>query len=440
MILFSLYFLTFMFTEADINNRTAELLGVQLVNPIYAGGLICTAGGYLLYGALCKKFEKNSIAKGSAICAFVLYLISMIRMHPVSFILGSFLCLISLGIVGGYLHEQVGSTQPAKCLGTYLGMGMAFAIIIQFVLQSLTSSHFIATILLILLIIMVIVSSLNESNESHTPSIINDNYPLSGIIWESAIVMLMSCILALQDSIVVLKNANGEIELFSYVRLLYALGLLMAGVLADYHEGCYFNLSVVCAAFVSTIAIAAFRGGNTFFNLSMIVMYFYSGFYVMFLTHTFIRKGIGQANSGLLSGMGRVLRSVVTAIVVVVMIPFSGHESLGIISTLSCLFAIAILVLAFWGNLLLPSSKESISFEVTTTFEEEHFERFFNQYDLTDKERDVFRLYITTEQENQIIAECLGISRRVLQRHIATIYEKTGTHTRVGLLQKFIEK
>lgn len=437
MIPFSIYFLTFMFIEADINNRAAELLGAQLVNPVYAGGLLCTAGGYLLYGFLCKRFEKHTIARATALSALVLNILSLVWQRPVFFILGSFLCLISLGMVGGYLHEQVGSNQPSKRLGTNLGGGMAVAIIIQFALQSLSSSHFIATALLLLLTLMVIAPFFQENN---TSDIVDDELRLPGIFWESAIVMLMSSILALQDSIVVLKNANGEIELFSYVRLFYALGLLMAGVLADYHKGRYFNLFVVCAAFVSTIAIAAFRGGNTFFNLSMIVMYFYSGFYVMFLTYTFIRKGKGQANSGLISGIGRVLRSIVTAIVVVVMIPFSGHESLGIISTLSCLFAIAILVLAYLGNLLLPPSKESIPFEMTTTFEEEHFERFFNQYDLTDRERDVFRLYITTEQENQIIAERLGISRRVLQRHIATIYEKTGTHTRVGLLQKFIEK
>lgn len=437
MIPFSLYFLTFMLTEADINNRTAELLGAGPVNPVYAGGLLCTAGGYLLYGVLCKRFAKQTLGKGSAFCALLLNFLSLVWPHPTSFLLGSFFCLLSLGMVGGYLHEQVGNTRPSGRLGTDLGLSMAGAILLQFVLQNSTNSHFVATALLLLLTISIAAPFFGGSDAA---AVVDAVPQRPGIFWESTVVVLMSCILALQDSIVVLKNANGEIALFSYVRLFYALGLLLAGLLADWHNGCYFTLFVICAAFVSTIAIAAFRGGSTYFNLSMMAMYFYSGFYVMFLTHTYIQKGRGQANSGLISGLGRVLRSVATAVVVMAMIPFSGHESLGVISALSCLFAIAILVFAFFGKLLLPVARAAAQPEPAATFREERFERFFEQYSLTDREREVFRLFVTTEEENQFIADTLGISRRVLQRHIAAIYEKTGTCTRVGLLQKFIEK
>lgn len=439
MIEFILYFLTFMLTESDINNRAAQLLGAQMVNPVYAGGLLCTAGGFLIYGILCKVLKRQILAKWSVLCAVMLDLLSIVWKLPMAFILVSYLCLISLGMVGGYLHEEIGIAEPSSRLGTYLGYGMALAIMIQFVFQNFTSSYLVTTVLLFLLAILVLVS-LFKNKDNQTIDVIEKSFPIKDIRWESMIVMLISGILALQDSIVVLKNANGEIALFSYVRIFYALGLLLAGLLADYQKGRYFNLSVICSAFISTIAIAAFRGGNTYYNLSMMVMYFYSGFYVMFLTYTFICKGRGYANSGLISGLGRVIRSVVTAIVVLVMIPFTGHESLGIISTLSCLFAIVILVIAYLGNLLLSPVQADYPLNLTTAFEEEHFVDFFTKYHLTDREQEVFRLFVTTEQENQFIAENLGLSRRVLQRHIAAIYEKTDTHTRIGLLQKFINR
>ena len=37
----------------------------------------------------------------------------------------------------------------------------------------------------------------------------------------------------------------------------------------------------------------------------------------------------------------------------------------------------------------------------------------------------------------QKIADDMGISRRVLQRHISSMYEKTETQTRVGLLMAY---
>ena len=40
---------------------------------------------------------------------------------------------------------------------------------------------------------------------------------------------------------------------------------------------------------------------------------------------------------------------------------------------------------------------------------------------------------VTTEDENQKMADDLGISRRTLQRHIAQVYEKAGVQSRIGL-------
>ena len=52
---------------------------------------------------------------------------------------------------------------------------------------------------------------------------------------------------------------------------------------------------------------------------------------------------------------------------------------------------------------------------------------------LTDREREVLSLMVTTEDENQKMANDLDISRRTLQRHIAHVYEKAGVQSRIGL-------
>ena len=55
------------------------------------------------------------------------------------------------------------------------------------------------------------------------------------------------------------------------------------------------------------------------------------------------------------------------------------------------------------------------------------------------KEKDVFIQCVTTEAIGEAMAAELSISRRLLQKYIASIYEKTGTESRVGLLRKFYE-
>ncbi len=55
------------------------------------------------------------------------------------------------------------------------------------------------------------------------------------------------------------------------------------------------------------------------------------------------------------------------------------------------------------------------------------------QFGLTPRETEVFGILVTTECKNQEIADRLYISRRQLQNHIASIYQKTGANTRAGL-------
>ena len=60
-------------------------------------------------------------------------------------------------------------------------------------------------------------------------------------------------------------------------------------------------------------------------------------------------------------------------------------------------------------------------------------DRLSVKYGLTDREKEVFAKLIFTEDSGQEIADALYISRRVFQKHVASIYEKTGTKSRVGL-------
>lgn len=63
--------------------------------------------------------------------------------------------------------------------------------------------------------------------------------------------------------------------------------------------------------------------------------------------------------------------------------------------------------------------------------------RIIERYGLTAREGEVLEQLIFTEKSGQEIADSLYISRRVLQRHVSMIYEKTGVKSRVGLFRVY---
>ena len=65
---------------------------------------------------------------------------------------------------------------------------------------------------------------------------------------------------------------------------------------------------------------------------------------------------------------------------------------------------------------------------------EERVKMLADECGLTGREREVLEALVLTDDKNQQIADSLFISRRQLQRHVSSIYEKTGTTSRAGLI------
>lgn len=84
------------------------------------------------------------------------------------------------------------------------------------------------------------------------------------------------------------------------------------------------------------------------------------------------------------------------------------------------------------------SAKETSDDASAPLTREEVIQAYAKHYGFTPRESEVFEKLISTEDGNQQIADSLYISRRVLQRYIAAIYEKTDTKSRIGLFQNFI--
>lgn len=413
---FFLYFFSFLTSESLINSFAAEIFETDKVNYIYAVGLLFTALGYVLFSLI---KDKKYGYLGQTIA-----LISLIGVFKSTnnwlFLLSAYSLLISLGYIGGYIHYLLSFLLDEKHFSIKTSFFAACGVLLQYFFQNHLDSLIMYGLIVSFIFLMplkprVKISS-NNSKYTSTKSL---------LIIVVISIFIMSIILGFQDSFLTLENAKGEVLLFSKARLLYAVGLIIAGIISDYKNFIFLPLASACSMIISIVAISFFNH----FTLSMSLMYVYSGFYVMYLTLIPISLAANIKNREMYTGIGRITRSISSSFVVLITTILNNYISQYIYVLLTCFLSIFIIVLMAFSGLFKFDKKEC---QINTL--REKLEIADKKFNLTLKEKEVLEKLVTNEKTVQEIAEELGISRRVLQRHIASLYEKMNVQTRVGLL------
>ncbi len=85
----------------------------------------------------------------------------------------------------------------------------------------------------------------------------------------------------------------------------------------------------------------------------------------------------------------------------------------------------------------LPESNQSGETEQQSP--EERCAAFAERYGLTPREADVLAAVTADDRPLKQVATDLGVSLRTVQRHLTSLYNKTGTQTRIGLTKRFWE-
>lgn len=444
-ICFALCFFTFQLAEFTVNDKAAALVGVSSVNAVYSIGIACTAVGFLSFSLARKLFQKDSVRR-VLICivgAFSIFFTVQILFVKTQliFLISSFLLLLALGHISGCVYYNSAMLFDGKeYTGRIIGVGMGCAVVMQYVVQNLfvTDAAFLLSMVFSVAVLLYIIikpshdwileNPLPYSSENKT------DYKTATILVSS--VIIMSLIIGLIDGVVVSKHAQGELSVSSNARLFYAASLIAAGFISDINNRKYFALSTVCTMFFSTISTAFMANSATFF-MGTAAMYIYSGFYVMFLTLSFIDFAPKTKAPTLWAGMGRICRSFVTsftAVPVVYIFEYFGSSSLVMGS---CVLSIAVLLILLKDIISAMYAQKDTAENNDTISNEKALNTYCEYYGFTPREKEVFEKLISTENGNQEIADELFISRRVLQRHVASIYEKTGTKNRIGLYQSY---
>lgn len=264
-------------------------------------------------------------------------------------------------------------------------------------------------------------------------------------VWLLALVVLLACMFSTLDNVVTLANAQGSISVETWPRLFLAASGLAAGVLFDIRERRYMGFIMFAVTVLSTISILAVEAGASPV-IGLIVFYLSSGFFVTFFTTTFLQLAPRMRTPQLWAGMGRAANNLCAFTVsgVSMMLTQSGIAAVMIASLI--LFVLVSVAFVGAGLFRLPSTvrereaiEAGLAAAAAPTPEEVQAE-FISRSGLTPREEEVLRAVTADESPLKQVADDLGISLRMVQRHLTNIYSKTDTQTRAGLTRAFFGK
>ena len=248
----------------------------------------------------------------------------------------------------------------------------------------------------------------------------------------------MACVFSTLDNAITLGHAAGTMDIGQWPRMLLALSGLAAGFLFDIRKRKYMTLMMYCVMVLSVLCVIVLRWGGPFLT-GVAVAYVASGFFVVFFTTSFLELAACMRLPDLWAGMGRAVNNLVAALVTngSVTLLLAGRSITLIVLMLVLFVAASILMFAYTVKahaVLAPPPAPAAGYTP-----KEKFSSFASLYSLTDRERDVLQYLLVSDGSVQDIAQQMALSRPVLYRHIRSLNEKTGTQSRIGLLQFYYE-
>lgn len=454
--LLALALFTFAFLSAefrfDIN--VGLLAGAERV--VIAQGFILGASviGFIGYAPLLSLAQRKGQAQAVVSAAVPIAIMGLAQIQfptgPLALEILGCVAFLGLGLLGAVAHHTFAlAFQDDPKLATGAGAAYAAGILMQFAINLLDCGGIVELIILGAATIVIAALSAARQEASDNPS--DDVNPFTEpshalakqACWSIALVMILACLFSTLDDVVTFSNAHGTIAVQTWPRLFLAASGLLAGIVFDLAERRYMGLVMFGVTVLSTISILAVEAGADP-NLGLVVFYLSSGFFVTFFTATFTQLAPRMHAPALWAGMGRAANNVCafTTSGVSLALVTSSNVALIMIGALMLLVAASVAFIAA-GLFRLPQTEQERQHQqraeealAAPTIEEQR-QAFIADHGLTPREVDVLVAVTQDERPLKQIAEELGISMRMVQRHLSSIYQKTDTKTRAGLTKAF---
>lgn len=378
-------------------------------------------------------------ALAGIICIFVMWQHASYGM----LLIAGCLCFILLGMGGSAVHYGLSLAVKERYLAKTVGVSYGVGICLQFLNHQLVQNDMAESVVLavsaaVFAVLLLRAGVGQERTETLDRSVGNEDISARAGLWLILLVILLTCIFSTLDAAVTLVHAAGAADVGQWPRLLLAGSGLLAGVLFDGWEHRVGNMLMYCVTILSVLCIVILDNGGAFW-LGLAVFYLSAGFFVVFFTASFMRLSKYEKCPQLWAGLGRAVNNLCAFWMgpMSVALLRSDREVLRT-GTLLVLLVLISLAFFFYTNAAEMGNAPGESRENVrepARDEVRRMEAFAEDFSLTEREKEVLRVLLVSEENVQDIAEQLLISRAALYRHIASLNEKTGTKSRIGLVQ-----
>lgn len=462
MISLALFSFVFLGMEFFFDSRAAEFVDARSVLLYQSVILLASAVGLFIY-ALIERYVGSkikqiiiitlNIVEVAALAAIILCSGKLILLYGIIF-------FIVCGVMGGRVYHDVSRDYTdRKHLTVIVGISYALGLLLQYINYNLIDNVILRMVMFSLAIVALAVIlflardeyaeadtyMVDERNKTDCKEKCDETTPDSGSVAVALVmvVLLMTFIFSALDNVVTVVHAEGGADVGQWPRLFLALSGVAAGFLFDIKDQRFMNQMMYCVTVLSVIAMLIIEFGGAFI-IGLIVFYLAAGFFVVYFTTGFINVSYGMRWSALWSGAGRAVNNIGAGIVGIISYMLIDSPGIMVMSVVVILLLVLISIAVFvLENLQKEQYRRYDEEKVTKSAEnsnarvEVDFECFADAHHLTGREREVLQKLLVSDGSVQDIADELYISRASLYRHISSMNEKTGTKTRVGLIQYY---
>ena len=460
----ALFSFVFLGMEFFFDSGAAEFVDARSVLLYQSVILLASAVGLFIY-ALIERYVGSkikqiiiitlNIVEVAALAAIILCSGKLILLYGIIF-------FIVCGVMGGRVYHDVSRDYTdRKHLTVIVGISYALGLLLQYINYNLIDSVILRMVMFSLAIVALAVIlflardeyaeaevdtyMVDERNKTDCKEKCDKTTPDSGSVAVALVmvVLLMTFIFSALDNVVTVVHAEGGADVGQWPRLFLALSGVAAGFLFDIKDQRFMNQMMYCVTVLSVIAMLIIEFGGAFI-IGLIVFYLAAGFFVVYFTTGFINVSYGMRWSALWSGAGRAVNNIGAGIVGIISYMLIDSPGIMVMSVVVILLLVLISIAVFvLENLQKEQYRRYDEEKVTKSAEnsnarvEVDFECFADAHHLTGREREVLQKLLVSDGSVQDIADELYISRASLYRHISSMNEKTGTKTRVGLIQYY---
>lgn len=440
---FALYMFAYMATLTMIDQRSMTMAGPAWQLGLHYGDALLAAAGFAAYGLVHRR-PALRVLGGLLYVGCVAGLAVVQAVGPYSLL--ALATAFGLGVLGGLVYTTLClALAPTAWMGRVMAGGASAAILLQYLLQERLALPGMPVLLAGAGGGILWLAGRIPRAVTATPCPPDAGEGGRAMRRKLAIlavtVVALSLIGTFYDTQMMRLNVQSgyrEFNYYAWPRLFLMAGYGLIGCLGDWKKQAYVPIATLCVALFAVFNPLLF-GRVENYQLNMCLYYTCLGANVAYYNLMFWNLAPATRRPALWASMGRVISALADTLWVAVGI--ADLPMAAIIGIDISMFVVLVLALAAGGYLLIgpaaappPPAEDPADAPLTP---QQRLLRYAAARALTPRETEVLEKLLTTEDGVQEIADSLYISRRMLQRYIASIYEKTDTKTRIGLFQSY---